>query len=103
MKNGERKTKKNEKDKRPIRIENAKRYKSNVGIILHTDATSPDVIAKITTVPERKSTGCLTDTVIWYGIIKKGNVVDVLPYSSTGNNIPEITGWVKKLDKCNNE
>ena len=35
-------------------------------------------------------------------IIKKGYVVDVLPDKSPDNNIPEGTGWVKKVDKCNN-
>ena len=40
--------------------ENANRYKSNAGETQYTDATSPDVIARITTVPEIKSTDCLT-------------------------------------------
>ena len=65
---------------RIIRKENPKGYKSNVGAILHTDAKIPDVIASITTVPERKSTDFLTEAmVIGYGITKKGDVVDVLP------------------------
>ena len=40
--------------------------------------------------------------VIGYGIMKKGYVVDVLPYTSPGNNILVGTGWMKKVDKCNN-
>ena len=31
--------------------ENAKRYKSNIGAILHTDTTIPYVISSIITVP----------------------------------------------------
>ena len=30
-------------------------------------------------------------------------MVDVLPYTYSGNNIPAGIGWVKKLDNCNNE
>ena len=45
---------------RHTRRENANRYKSNDSAILHIDTTRPDIIARITTVPERKSTGCLT-------------------------------------------
>ena len=37
---------------RRIRRENTKRYKSSSRAILHSDATSPGVIARITTVPE---------------------------------------------------
>ena len=40
--------------------------------------------------------------VIVYGIIIKRYVVDVIPYTSTGNNIPEETGWANKVEKCNN-
>ena len=40
--------------------------------------------------------------VIGYGIIKKRDVVDVLQYTFTGNNIPEGTLWVKKIEKWNN-
>ena len=36
-------------------------------------------------------------------IIKKGDVVDVLPYISLGNNVLAGTGWVNKSEKCNNE
>ena len=36
------------------------------------------------------------------GIINKGYEVDVFPDTFTGNRIPEGTGWVKKVDKCNN-
>ena len=39
--------------------------------------------------------------VIGYGIIKKGYVVDVLPYKSTGNNITAGNSSEKKVDKCN--
>ena len=37
---------------RRIRRGNGKIYKSNSDAILHTDATSPDVISRINTVPE---------------------------------------------------
>ena len=40
--------------------------------------------------------------VIGYGIIKKTYVVDVLIDKFPGNNILTGTGWVKKVDKCNN-
>ena len=33
------------------------------------------------------------------GIIKKGDLVDVFAYKSPGNNTPEGTGWMKKVDK----
>ena len=80
-----------------------KRYKSNDGAILHNDAKSPDVISRMTKVPEKESTDRLTEAmVIGYGIIKKGDVVDVLPDTSYGNNILSGTGWVKKLYKFNN-
>ena len=35
-------------------------------------------------------------------IIYKGDVVDVLPYTYPGYNIPSGNSWVKKVDKCNN-
>ena len=57
----------------------------------------------MTTVPDRKSSSCLTEAmVIWDGIIKNGDVVDVLPDTFSGNNRPTGTGLVKKLEKCNN-
>ena len=34
--------------------------------------------------------------------IKKIYVVGVLPYTSPGNNRLSVTGWVKKVEKCNN-
>ena len=78
---------------RRIRRENEKRYESNAGAVLHTDATSPNVIVRITTVPKRQSTGCLIQAmIIGYEIIKKRNVVDVLPNTSPVNNIPTGTG-----------
>ena len=83
---------------RHTRRENANRYKSNDSAILHIDTTRPDIIARITTVPERKSTGCLTEAmVIWYGIIKKEDVADVLPDTSPGNNIPSGTCCANKV------
>ena len=95
--------KKNKKDTSHTRRENPKRYKSNPSSILHTGATSPGVIARITTVLERRSTGFLTEAmVIVDGITNKGDMVDVLIYKSPGNNIPEGTGWVKEVDKFNN-
>ena len=39
---------------------------------------------------------------IGYGIIKKGDVVDMFPYKYPGNNIPEGIVWVKKVENCNN-
>ena len=88
---------------RRIRRENIKIYKSSSGAIIHTDATSPDVIDRIATVPERNSTGCLTETIlIGYVIIKTGDVVDVLPDTSPGNNILTGNGWVKEVEKFNN-
>ena len=66
--------------------------------ILHTDATSPDDISRITTVPEIKLTGCMTGAIfIVDGIIKNGYVVDLLSYTSPGNNIPTENGCVKKV------
>ena len=89
---------------RRIRRENVKIYKSNYGAILHTDAKIPDVIGRIATVTERKSTGCLTEAMVTGdGIIKEGYFVDVLPDASHGNNIMAGTGCLKKVDKCNNE
>ena len=89
--------------RRCIRRENTKRCKSNASAIIHTDAKSLGVIASITTVAEIKSTFCLDESMfIGYGIIKKGDVVDVLPYTSPGNNISAGTGWAKKVDKCYN-
>ena len=35
------------------------------------------------------------------GIIKKLDMVAVLPDTSPRNNIPSGTGWVKKVQKCN--
>ena len=35
-------------------------------------------------------------------IIKKGDVVDIMPYKSTGDSILAVTGWVKKVEKYNN-
>ena len=88
---------------RRIRIENARIYKSNFGAILHTDETSPDLVASITIVTEIKSTDCLTEAIfIGDGIINKGCVVGVLLDTSPDNNIPAVTGWVKKVYKCNN-
>ena len=70
--------KKNKKDTSHTRRENSKRYKSKPGAILHTGATSPGVIARITTVLERRSTGFLTEAmVIGYGIIKNEDLVDL--------------------------
>ena len=58
--------------RRGIIRENANICTSNDGAILHNYATSRDVIDRITTVPERKSTGCLTKAmVVGNGIIKK--------------------------------
>ena len=83
---------------RLIRRENKKRYKSNSGAILDTDAKIIDYISRITIVPEIKSTGCLTDAVvIGYGIINKGDVVDVLLDTSPGKNITTGTCWVNKV------
>ena len=88
---------------RRIRRENANGYESNVIAIIHTDATGTDVIYRITTIPERSSTGCLNEAMVTrYGIIKKGDVVDVLPDTSPGYNILEGTGWTNKVEKCNN-
>ena len=85
--------KQNKKDMRCIRRQKSYIYKSNSGSILHTDATSPNVIVRITTVPKRQSTGCLIQAmIIGYEIIKKRNVVDVLPNTSPVNNIPTGTG-----------
>ena len=98
------KIKQNVKDMRRIRRENVKIYKSNYGAILHTDAKIPDVIGRIATVTERKSTGCLTEAMVTGdGIIKEGYFVDVLPDASHGNNIMAGTGCLNKVDKCNNE
>ena len=88
---------------RRIRRENPKRYKSSSSTILHTDETSPDVIARINKFPERNSTVFLTDDMFLEdGIIKKRDVVYVLSYKSPGKNIPEGTGWVNKVEKCKN-
>ena len=88
---------------RRIRGENSKIYKSNAGAILHTDKKSLGVIDRINIVPERKSTGCLTEAmVVGHEIIKKVDVVDVLPDTYPGNNIPEGTVWVNKVSKCKN-
>ena len=46
--------KQNEKGLRRIKRENTKRYKTNDVVILHTNATSPDVTDSITTVIEKK-------------------------------------------------
>ena len=74
------KIKQHDTDMRSIRIENTKRYKSNYDAILHTDEKSTDFIDRITTVPERNPTGCLTEAmVIGDVIIKKGYMVNVLP------------------------
>ena len=95
--------KQNEKYMGLIRIENTNRYESNYGEILHTDATSPDFIARITIVPEIKSTGCLNESmVIGDGLNNKFYVVDMFPYTYPGNNIPSGTDWVNRVDKCNN-
>ena len=84
---------------RHISKENTKRYKSNAGEILHNDATSTDIIARITTIPEIKSTGCLTKAmVIGDGIINKGYVVDVLKDTSPGNDILGENCWMKKVE-----
>ena len=73
-------------------------YKSNYSTILHTDATSDDVIYRLNTVPEINSTGCLTESmVIGDRIIKKLGVVDVLQYTSPGNNIPSGTCCANKV------
>ena len=45
------KIKQNKKDMRCIRRQKSYIYKSNYGSILHTDATSPNVIARITIFP----------------------------------------------------
>ena len=85
--------KQHENDIRRFRRENAEKYKPNAGAILHTDVKSPDVIARITTVTEIKSTGFLTEAmIIRYGITKKGDVVDVLLHTYPGNNIQIGTG-----------
>ena len=39
---------------------------------------------------------------VGYGIINKGDVIDMFPYISPGNNIPEGIGWVKKVENCKN-
>ena len=53
-----------------ITRENTNIHKSNFVAILHTDATSPDGIHRITLVPEIKSTGCINDAMlIRYGIV----------------------------------
>ena len=36
------------------------------------------------------------------GIINKGGVFYVVSYTYPGNNIQTGTGWVNKLEKCNN-
>ena len=35
-------------------------------------------------------------------MINKVGLVDLLPYTSPGNNIPSRTGWGEKVEKCNN-
>ena len=91
------KIKQNEKDMKRIRQENAKRYKSNAGAIIHTGATSSELISSITTIPDKKSIHCATEaTVLGDKIIKIGDAVDVVPDTSPGNNRPAGTGWVKK-------
>ena len=40
--------------------------------------------------------------VVGYGIIKKGDVVDMFLYTYPGNNITEGVGWVKKGENYNN-
>ena len=40
--------------------------------------------------------------VVEYGIIRKEDVIDMFPYISPEDNIPEGIGWVKKVDNCNN-
>ena len=37
-----------------------------------------------------------------YVIIKKGDMVDILPDTYPGNIIHTGTGWVKKVEKCKN-
>ena len=86
-----------------IKRENENRYKSNNSAVVHTDATSHDVIDRITTFIERKSMGFLTEAmVIGDGIIKEVDVVDVLLDTCPGNNKLTGTGWSKKVNKCNN-
>ena len=46
--------KQNKKGMRRIRREDTKRYKTNAGPILHTDTTSTDVTARITTLLEKR-------------------------------------------------
>ena len=46
--------KQNKKGMRRIRRENTKIYKTHAGAILHTDTTSPDVTARITTFLEKR-------------------------------------------------
>ena len=48
------KIKQNENGLKRIRRENTKRYKTNDVVNLHTNATSPDVTARISTVIEKK-------------------------------------------------
>ena len=65
---------------------------------MHTDKTSPDVIARINTVTEREPTGFLAEIMFTEDtIINKGVVVDVFPDIWPGNNGPSGTGWVKKV------
>ena len=82
---------------RRIIRENAKRYNSNPGAILHTDETITDVIDRITKVPEINPTVCLTEAIVTgYGIINKGYLVDAFLDTYPGNNILAGTSWVKK-------
>ena len=84
---------KNEKEIRCIRRENAKRYKSNTRVILHTDAMSHDVIDRINTVLEIRLIDFMTEaTAIGYGMINHGDMVDLLKGTSTSNNILAETG-----------
>ena len=77
---------------------NDKRYKSDSGAILQTDETSPDVIARIATVPERKSNDSLNEAMVRRDrIIKKGDVIYLFPDTYIGNNVLAGTGGVNKL------
>ena len=59
---------------------------------------SPDVISSITKVTEGNPNVCLNETIM----IQMGDVIDVLPDASTGNNILTVHVWVNKVEKCNN-
>ena len=93
---GNEKDLKKKTDMTRIRRENYNWYKKNPCEIMHTDTTSPDVIARITTVTEREPSACLAEIMfIEDTIINKGVVVDVFPDIWPGNNGPSGTGWVK--------